>query len=592
MKRAGFRFGVAAVLPWLVVTAASADTYTLQVRQDAGDTPIVTVTVEDFPDPKGLRYAITTTLADGPAARTYRADVTRRGGQWVADSVDGLKGGSFKKVAGIVTKAGAQVRKRFNGWAKLAPTPESRIALIERGKAVRAEMKADGKAMVAAVNAAPSFALEDLAVAQAAIAIRYYDWLYATLDAVRELGPKDKAGVGAHITTALDALYPRDDVGRCTAPAVPTFRMDSEDCPPDDFVPAGEVALSRECYGKKGLYQDQDFKCSAGAPQGTFVFTSKGAKFVDFRACCLEHDRAFFCGGVSSSGQPTGTGPGSWAAWQAANASLMSCIGQAIINGYVANGNAPNHLVAGLWRLYFSFTGNVFIWGDSTLVGDAWANGWNNPAILAGRLDTCICGGDEPVPLCGNHCMVNDCSEPLPAMLDEAAFEDQCDDTCMWTCVEEYEDGELHEALQAQAHLRRQRQRRRHRRAVRLQRLHTHVRDAVRLCALRAAAAARGRPVPDPVRLLQRVLPAHRAERQHGEPVGRARHRIRSGCRASPRCRAHMLVAARRRDVAEHVVDHPARLRPVAAVVRVVGRPHDVVDADRVAVLRPRSGRS
>ncbi len=434
---------LAGIVSLLGVSIASADTYTLQVRQDAGGVSIVTVTVEDVPDPKAPRYTIATTLGDGQAARTFHASMVRKNGQWVVEPVDGLKGGPFKKVAGLLSKAGAQVSKRFKGWAKLAPTPEARKALVVRGKALHAEMKAEGKAIVAAVNATPSFALKDLAVAQAAIAIRYYDWLYATVDAVQLLGPKDKKGIDARVRGALDALYPPADVGRCTADA-PTFLMNSQDCPPVDFVPAAQAPLSEECYGKKGLYQDQDFKCSAGAVQGTWIQTSDGSKHVDFRDCCLEHDRAFFCGGVTPTGDATGSGPGSWGAWEKANANLANCIGQAVIDGYASAGNVPLWLVVGFWKLYFSTAGNVFFWGDSTLVGDAWDNGFNDPAILARRLDTCLCGGDQPVPLCGNHCKVNDCSMPLPAMLDLPAFENRCDDqTCIWTCVEEYQDGKL-----------------------------------------------------------------------------------------------------------------------------------------------------
>src|SRR5262249_13164804 len=40
-----------------------------------------------------------------------------------------------------------------------------------------------------------------------------------------------------------------------------------------------------------------------------------------------------------------------------------------------------------------------------------------------------------------------------------------------------------------------------------------------------------------------------------------------------------------RGDVREHVADDLARVRPVAAVMRVVRRPHDVLDPDGVAVL-------
>ncbi len=442
MSNAALRLWMVALLLVVAGPAAPAAAVTLQVRQDAGDTPIVTVTAEEIPDPKGVRYSVTTTLGDGPSARTFNAGITRKGDQWIVDSLDGLKGGPFKKVAGVIGKGGAQVSKRFKGWAKLAPTPEARALLTAQGKAIHAEMKADGKAIVATVNATPTFDVEDLAVAQMAIALRYYDWLHATLDAVQALGPKDKKGIAAHMTGALDALYPRGNTGQCTA-AAPTFRMNSGDCPPSDFVPFSSVPLSRECYGKKGLYQDQDFKCSAGAPQGTYIWTDSGLTAVDFRACCLEHDRAFFCGGVTTSGAPTGTGPGSWLAWQTANANLVECIGEAVVAGYTTNDTAPQWLIVGLWELYFSNTGNVFIWGDSTLVGDAWKNGWNDPAILDRRLDTCLCGGDQPVPLCGNQCYVNQCAEAPPALLDEGAFENLCADTCIWTCVEEFEDGEL-----------------------------------------------------------------------------------------------------------------------------------------------------
>lgn len=422
---------------------ATAGPVSLEVRNGVEGEPIVRVSAEEIPDPKGVRYLVTTTLGDGAAARTLRVSVTRKRNQWLVDPVDGLKGGTFKKVAGLVAKGGAAANKRFKGWAKVAPTPEERAALTARGKAVQAEMRDDGKAIVAAVNATPTFDPKDLAAVQMAIALRYYDWLYATLDAVKTLGPKSKS-VKPAITDALDALYPRGNAGQCTAaPSQPTYRMDSEDCPPDDFVPFSQASLSRECYGKRGLYQDNDFKCSAGAPQGTAILTASGWRTVDFRECCLEHDRAFFCGGVTTSGQATGSGPGSWEAWQQANGNLVSCIGQSILEGYVASSTAPNHLLIGAWQLYFSFTGNVFIWGDSTLVGDAWANGWNDPAILDRRLDTCLCGGDQPVPLCENHCMVNRCSAAPPALLDKPAFENLCENTCMWTCVEEYEDGEL-----------------------------------------------------------------------------------------------------------------------------------------------------
>ena len=79
----------------------------------------------------------------------------------------------------------------------------------------------------------------------------------------------------------------------------------------------------------------------------------------------------------------------------------------------------------------------------------------------------------------------------------------------------------------------------------------------------------------EPLRTLRRV-----PLRPRGSGVGVVRRRARRG---GPRCRARSC-AARRRDVAELVGGDALRVRPVRVGVRVVGRPHDLVEADLVAV--------
>lgn len=435
-------------LVWLTMplrVVAAADPVALAVL-DSGGSPIAAVEVSETADPKGVRYDVYTTLGAGAAARPLHLTLTRQGSQWAIDFPGGFKGGPFKKLVGVVKKAGTGVSKRYKNLAKQTADPVERAALVAQGKAVKAAMQSNAEAVVAAVNATPSFQLIDLAAAQMAFVLRYYDWFYPHADGLALYGPKDKKGVAAHVSGVLHGLYPVANAGTCELePKAPQYSMQSTDCPPDDFVPLSSFALSQECYGKKGIYQDQDFKCSSIAPQGVQLDTGNGIVPVSFRECCLEHDRAFFCGGVSQSGVPGPGGPGAYDAWQHANDNLVACISQALLDGYAATDSTPDSFILGSWESFFSNTGFPLLWFNSVLVGDAWQNGnFPNPAaILQGRLDTCLCGGDKPVPLCGTHCVVNDCSLPLAEQLDEPAFVNYCDNTCIWTCVEEFEDGEL-----------------------------------------------------------------------------------------------------------------------------------------------------
>jgi hypothetical protein len=437
------RIGLVLCLSVLPRIAAAEDPVSLAVL-DPGGNPIVAVSVTENPDPKGVRYDVDTTFGANAEARALHLTLVRRGTEWSIEFPGGFKGGPFKKLVGVVKKSGSKITKRFKGLARLATDPAEAAALIAQGKAVKESMSADATTVVAAVNATPTFVLKDLAVAQLALSLRYYEWFYAHADGLSLYDPRDKKAIAAHVASTLLEIYPAANAGTCQAATqAPSYSMSSTDCPPDDFVPLSSVPLSQECYGRKGLYQNQDFICSSVAPQGVQLDTGNGIVPVSFRECCLEHDRAFFCGGVSATGVPTGAGPGTYTAWQTANAALVNCVSQALLEGYASTDSVPDSFILGSWESFFSNTGFPLIWFDSTLVGDAWQNGWNPPSILAGRLETCLCGGDKPVPLCENRCFVNDCSLPLAERIDKPAFENYCAGTCIWTCVEEWEDGNL-----------------------------------------------------------------------------------------------------------------------------------------------------
>jgi hypothetical protein len=180
---------------------------------------------------------------------------------------------------------------------------------------------------------------------------------------------------------------------------------------------------SQHCY-------DADFECSDVGdlviPEGITLDWFGSSWDIDWRDCCLRHDVDFFCGGDQN-------------AFFAANLRLANCVSNTIVQSdapWIIEGPA-----AGWWWLVF-YTG--------TNVGNLLTNipGWPAPDVPGWRGElferrqrSCLCGGDEPTPICGEPCEVNDCSAPAPQRLRRAAWEDACVPTCEWACLQTSTEG-------------------------------------------------------------------------------------------------------------------------------------------------------
>ena len=295
------------------------------------------------------------------------------------------EGRSFKKVAGIVTKAGAQVRKRFNGWAELDRRGVAHCADRTWQGSARGDegrRQGDGRGL----NAAPASPSRTSPWPRRRSRSALLRLALCASTRSGNSGRRTRLG-GAHITTALDALYP--------ATTFAVHRAGDPDLPDGQRgLPARRLRARRRglCsaasgYGKKGLYQDQDFECSPArrrAPSSSPARARNSSTSVPAASstiAVLLRRRA------------------SWAA-DRHGARLVARLagGQCQphelhrpSNGYVANGNAPNYLVAGLWRLYFSFTGNVFIW-----VTRRWSA---TPGPMAGTIPPSSPAGSTPAYL-------------------------------------------------------------------------------------------------------------------------------------------------------------------------------------------------
>ncbi|WP_428261333.1 hypothetical protein [Haliangium sp.] len=294
-------------------------------------------------------------------------------------------------------------------------------------------------------------------VAATAMAVhRYYRWFEAWSDGVERYGTGDRDALASHMNVALhpDAT----DVGYCNQ--APVYGFTHTTCEPER--PAVPDVID-DCYGRD---TGRDFECSAGAPEVMFFFDQR----IDTRSCCLEHDRAFWCGGTRMDGTVPAGDIGSFLAWEAANAALVDCQLAGLNRAFrdqldespwwadIGVAAAYPFVVAG-WATYWSFPGFPGMWfaaGEGFLnqVRSPWESDdeWNarraeRDRIIDERQSSCLCGGDRAVPLCGQGCRINDCSLTPPAVLDEPAFEfdeDLCPPggECLWVCEEKTEDGE------------------------------------------------------------------------------------------------------------------------------------------------------
>lgn len=130
---------------------------------------------------------------------------------------------------------------------------------------------------------------------------------------------------------------------------------------------------------------------------------------LPWRDCCLEHDRAFFCGGDD-------------AALLAATLALATCV-------YASSWPSVDSVsLAVVAALHGAVTG---LWGRgaSSVIARHFAN-VGNTGDFAQRQATCLCSiGGTPVVLCTDACRTNTCELPGARGLDIAAWRTRS--TCM-----------------------------------------------------------------------------------------------------------------------------------------------------------------
>jgi hypothetical protein len=294
-------------------------------------------------------------------------------------------------------------------------------------------------------------------VAAVAMAVhQHHRWFEARADAQLLYGADD-AAVMRHMNVAVSREH--SAVGYCGTELriAPVYGLTYELCPPER--PPGPDLID-DCYGRGN---GQDFECSGGPEEAWFL-----DQRIDTRLCCLEHDRAFWCGGTGMDGTPPPGGRGSQQAWRAANRDLVDCQVAALSEAYEDQLEASPPWVdffvwvsyevyLELWTFGWSLPGLDILWPHSgagffnlTMLPDEsvedFVARWQERAqVIAERQSSCLCGGDREVPLCGSTCRVNDCSLSAPQVLEESAFVpgEWCQGpTCQWICVEITEDGE------------------------------------------------------------------------------------------------------------------------------------------------------
>lgn len=190
--------------------------------------------------------------------------------------------------------------------------------------------------------------------------------------------------------------------------------------------PPWNEGWSEQCY-------TGDFECSDQGPivvperitiewdewVGFFEFEPRSVT-IDWTDCCLVHDRAFYCGG-------------DLAAFMDANATLAGCVADRI------QGSGAPLLQRGpaseFWWSYFFFGTTV---GNAVTAFPGWP--WAGSERFAARQQTCLCGGDQPVPLCDLPCEVNTCEAAEPLRLAPQSWQNLCVPTCEWSCVQREED--------------------------------------------------------------------------------------------------------------------------------------------------------
>jgi hypothetical protein len=299
----------------------------------------------------------------------------------------------------------------------------------------------------------------DHVVAMALVVHRHYLWLKARADGEALYGIADEVAMARHMNVALHR--DQSSAGYCGTDVryLPIYGVTQETCEPER-PPEPDVIAT--CYGAE---KGQDFQCSAGLPQEAFW----NGQRIDLRRCCLEHDRAFWCGGTGMGGAAPPGGVGSFPAWEAANDAVADCFVQAaneaLRNAFGDAGPVDEEgaeggfgflevVGRGIWDLantgMFPEAGEGFFNleprdGESD---EAFAMRQEQRArLIAERQSSCLCGGDRAVPLCGTRCNINDCSLPAPQVLERSAFvwtstEDCPGGECLWVCEEKTLDGE------------------------------------------------------------------------------------------------------------------------------------------------------
>jgi hypothetical protein len=173
--------------------------------------------------------------------------------------------------------------------------------------------------------------------------------------------------------------------------------------------PPWNEAWANDCYSG-------DFECSDQGPIEVPEAIVIDGVFINWLGCCLEHDRAFFCGGTGGD-------------FMAANRALADCVRSTIM----ASSAQPvlRWFTAELWWALF-FNGTVY--GNLATGVQGWP--WDGTEQFANRRETCLCGGTVPVPLCDLRCDVNTCERPHPLRVARSSWENLCVPTCEWSCVD------------------------------------------------------------------------------------------------------------------------------------------------------------
>jgi hypothetical protein len=183
--------------------------------------------------------------------------------------------------------------------------------------------------------------------------------------------------------------------------------------PPVD--PSGPPPCAPEdvCFNK-------DFECSSIAPNDIEVSYRENRRRrtarISFLDCCLRHDVEFYCGGTRDD-------------FHASNNRLIECVRNQITASPISD--FKKGLLRAWWTLVFSATHLRYSFDDDDRglgfcsIDGSDRNSPEESAKCLCRQQSCLCGGQQPVPLCSNPCRVNACTLPLPARFREFAWTTQ-----------------------------------------------------------------------------------------------------------------------------------------------------------------------